>query len=451
MNILHYSLGLFPNRQGGLVRYSTDLAIMQSKTENVFYLMPGKLGIVDKRVKIVKGNNHKSLHIYKIENALPIPLFAGIKDIAMYTKKVDSAVYERFIMDNNVDVIHIHTLMGLHIEFLRAAKDIGVPIFMTTHDFFGICPITTLYKNGDVCKSNCICDDCFECSQSAHSYLKLAVGQSEVYKKLKKSSIVSKMRKNALADTSESRTRVSVSDTDIPNYKKLDKYYKDCFALIDYFLFNSNQTKVVYEAHLGALPGEVIPLLLPTIKDKRKNRDFLKNGTLHIGYMGECKEFKGYFLLRDAVEELSQDGYKVELDVYNDSAVESKSVVRRGSYSAKELDGIYDSVDIVAVPSIWYETLSFIAIEAIAGGMPCMVSDHVGAKDSIIDGETGFVIKAGDKETLKKCLKNTCEDKGTLSSVNQNICQSDIGFDFKDHSKTIISKYSMKGYKCLRT
>lgn len=42
MNILQYSLGLFPDRQGGLVRYSTDLAVEQAKENKVYYLMPGK-------------------------------------------------------------------------------------------------------------------------------------------------------------------------------------------------------------------------------------------------------------------------------------------------------------------------------------------------------------------------------------------------------------------------
>ena len=50
--------------------------------------MLGKFGLVDKRVRIVKGFNHKLLHIYNVDNALPITLFAGIKDIDMSTKRL---------------------------------------------------------------------------------------------------------------------------------------------------------------------------------------------------------------------------------------------------------------------------------------------------------------------------------------------------------------------------
>ncbi|MDO4757141.1 MAG: hypothetical protein Q4A54_12390, partial [Parabacteroides sp.] len=359
MNILHYSLGIYPDRQGGLVRYSTDLAIQQAKENNVYYLVPGKLGIIDKKVRVVKGEDYKGLKVFKIDNALPIPLFAGIKDIDLYTRQIDQTIFERFFRENRVDVVHIHSLMGLHKEFLLAAQKMGIPVFMTTHDFFGICPITTLYRDGDVCNNKCVDNRCFECSQFAHGYYKLAIGQSTIYKKLKNTALVASMRKDALADTASEIT--SASDENAQDYSRLDAYYRDCFSLISCFLFNSKQTREVFEERLGALPGEVIPLLLPTIRDNRRKREFFKDGILHIGYMGECKDFKGFFLLEEAVKELASEGYKIELDVFNESANEGKAVVRKGKYTADQLDEIYNSLDLIAVPSIWHETLSFIA------------------------------------------------------------------------------------------
>ena len=105
MNILHFSLGLYPYRQGGLVRYSTDMAIGQSKKNKVFYLMPGKLGILDKKVRIKKGTSIFGLNVFRIENALPIPVFAGIKDIDLYTRPVDSRIYVNFLQRYNINII----------------------------------------------------------------------------------------------------------------------------------------------------------------------------------------------------------------------------------------------------------------------------------------------------------------------------------------------------------
>ena len=438
MNILHYSLGIYPDRQGGLVRYSTDIAIEQAKENNVYYLVPGKLGIIDKKVRIVKKNAYKRLKVFKIENALPIPLFAGIKDIDLYTKQIDKTVFVRFLKENDVDVMHIHSLMGLYKEFLLAAKELNIPVFMTTHDFFGLCPITTLYRDGNVCNNRCIDKRCFECSQFAHGYYKLAIGQSALYKKLKNTPFVANMRKDALADKSND-TKDTLIET-APDYNRLNSYYRECFSLIDYYLFNSNQTREVYESRLGKMHGEVVSLLLPTINDIRKKRGFLKDGILHIGYMGECKDFKGYFLLEASVKELISEGFKVELDVFNESVNESKGVVKRGKYTADQLDGIYDSLDIIAVPSIWYETLSFIAIEAIAAGIPCMVSDHVGAKDYIKDRETGFIVEAGNREDIKNCI--TCLlNIQVLEKVNSAALDEPWDFNFNNHCMTVQEKY----------
>lgn len=443
MNILHYSLGVYPDRQGGLVRYSTELAREQGKSEKVFYLIPGKLGIVDKKLKILKAKNLDNFDLYRIENALPIPLYAGIKNIELYTKSVDKKVFETFFRQKGIDIIHIHTLMGLHIEFLQAAKDIGIPILLTTHDFFGICPITTLYKKGAVCECNSINQKCFECSQGAHGYYKLAVGQSNIYKKLKNTSLVSTLRKNALLREPDEKPQNQTADyfNKSPDYNKLDNYYKDIFSLVDFFLFNSNQTKNVYEKRLGSLQGRIVPLLLSTISDKRRKREFLKDGILHVGFMGEPTEFKGYFVLKSAVEELVQEGFCVELDVYNDNVEDAGVVKRRGKYSADQLDNIYDCLDIIAVPSIWYETFSFIAIEAISSGMPCLLSDHVGAKDYIKKSKTGFIVKSGNKEELMKCFSDIISDPKLLYRINNQLCIEKTNFSFENHCEAIMRLY----------
>lgn len=443
MNILHYSLGIYPDRQGGLVRYSTDLAIEQARKNNVYYLVPGKLGLIDKRVRIVKGKNYRSVKVFIIENALPIPLFAGIKDIDLYTKRIDKTVYVKFLNNNGIEVIHIHTLMGLHIEFLVAAKELGIPVFMTTHDFFGICPITTLFREGQVCENCCIDNRCFDCSLHAHSYFKLAVGQSRLYKTLKNKALVSKIRENVLGEESfEISDKRRVNPSIFPDYLKLNQYYTECFSMISCFLFNSNQTKEIYESHLGKLTGETHLLMLPSIKDQRRLRTFLSDGILHIGFMGECKEFKGYFLLLEAIEELKEEGYSIELDVYNSNVRENGVVVKKGAYTADHLGDIYDYLDVVVVPSIWYETLSFIAIEALYGGMPCVISNHVGAKELFNNGKNGFIVRAGNKESIKKIMRDLLDNPNKLSEVNQNIVNNININDFKAHCEKLVYNYN---------
>ena len=52
------------------------------------------------------------------------------------------------------------------------------------------------------------------------------------------------------------------------------------------------------------------------------------------------------------------------------------------------------------MPSLW-EGMPLALIEAQASGLPAVVSDVVGNRDVVINGETGFVCKS-DEELLQK-------------------------------------------------
>ena len=440
MNILHYSLGIYPDRQGGLVRYSTDLATEQAKENSVYYLIPGKLGIIDKRVRIVKGQDEKGLKVFKINNAHPIPLYAGIRNIELYTHSAPMIVYINFFKTKSINVIYIHSLMGLHLEFLQAAKYLKIPIVMIVHDFFGICPVTTLLKNGHVCNENSICKECYDCSLHAHGYIKLAVGQSNIYKSLKRKNLIGSVRNVALKTQKSGSQSGLVQDKSVSEqYKKLGNYYFECFSLVNWFLFNSTQTQEVFERRLGKLPGDVLHLLHCQIQDKRMKRTFLNDSLLHVGFMGESTEFKGYEILRSSILKLNEEGYSIELDVYNDSVQEEEHIVRKGKYTSNDLENIYNSLDVIAIPSICYETLSFAAIEAISHGMPCILSNRVGAKDLVIDGETGFIVRAGDISELNCVLKALVNTPNILGKINDNIMKQEYVFSFRDHCEILMN------------
>jgi glycosyltransferase involved in cell wall biosynthesis len=61
-----------------------------------------------------------------------------------------------------------------------------------------------------------------------------------------------------------------------------------------------------------------------------------------------------------------------------------------GWVSAAELADLVDTVDVLLFPSLW-EGMSLSLIQAQAHGIPAVVSDVVGNRDSVEDGVTGFV------------------------------------------------------------
>ncbi len=52
-------------------------------------------------------------------------------------------------------------------------------------------------------------------------------------------------------------------------------------------------------------------------------------------------------------------------------------------------------------PSIWYETLGLVVLEAAGNGVPSIVPDTCAARESVVDGITGLYFRSGDESDLR--------------------------------------------------
>jgi glycosyltransferase involved in cell wall biosynthesis len=55
-------------------------------------------------------------------------------------------------------------------------------------------------------------------------------------------------------------------------------------------------------------------------------------------------------------------------------------------------------------PSLWYETLGLVVLEAAGAGVPAIVPDDCAARESVIDGVTGLHFRGGDELDLRRKL-----------------------------------------------
>ena len=123
MNILHYSLGFPPYRTGGLTKFCMDLMKEQvQEGDQVSLLWPGEIQLFGKRTKIQKNRSVDGIANFEVINPTPVSYDEGIVDIPAFVDEGDLKVYEQFLQFVHPEVIHIHTLMGLHKNLLVAAK-----------------------------------------------------------------------------------------------------------------------------------------------------------------------------------------------------------------------------------------------------------------------------------------------------------------------------------------
>lgn len=413
MRILHYSLGLPPYRTGGMTKFCTDLMISQHKAgHTVALLWPGAFSFfINKNVKIKKRGDWKGIINFELINPLPIPLDEGIKNIDAYTKPVNIDFYKSFLKKFKPDVIHIHTLMGLHKEFILMSNELGIRLVFTTHDYFGICPRVTLFRDGSTCDYDSNCNKCVECNEFALPLAKIAIMQSSLYRRLKDFYLVKFLRKKHRnnffengnpGNNKRNETSRIISGKD---YSTLRKYYISILENIDFIHFNSTVAQKVYLKYIQPRDSKVISISHKDILDHRKDTDWVPNSEkLRITYLAATKPFKGYFILKKALDELWNEGNKsFELNIYCpiNTVSEYMNVYPKG-FNQSDLKMIFDRTDVLVAPSIWYETFGFTVLEALSYGCPVIVSENVGAKDII--GHGGMLVKAGDFNSLKNLL-----------------------------------------------
>lgn len=186
MRIVHYTLGIYPKRTGGLNRYATSLMMEQASEHEVSVITPGSWKPWNNNVSIRYNGNKWEIKCYELSNTLPLPLLYGIKKPQDFIKKeIDIDAFENFINTVKPEVFHLHTLMGMPDTVLKFFKEHGVKIVYTSHDYFGICPkVNLINQNGVLCEGPTP-ERCAICNKKTPSTLFLRIRNSEVAFKIR--------------------------------------------------------------------------------------------------------------------------------------------------------------------------------------------------------------------------------------------------------------------------
>ena len=443
MRILHYSLGFPPYRSGGLTKFSIDLMRQQFKDgHDVALMWPGQMRFCLDKTQ-VKYRGYKEIdgsriRSYEVINPLPVSYDEGIKDFSYFVSEGNRKDFDELLNSYGPDVVHIHTLMGLHKAFMDAVKQRGIRLVFTAHDFFPLCPKVTMFRNGEPCSSADSCEECGICNSTSLDISKIKILQSPLYRLLKDSPVVKKMRKRHRDEFLEERAdSAAVIPVGTPEeYKELRAYYIDMLRDMDIIHYNSELTKNVYDWFIDDIPSCIIGISHFDIKDNRRIKAY-SEGTLRIRYLGPYSESKGFFYLKRALDRLWESNHKFCLDVHFEPQISAPYIQTHNRYSYSELEHIFEETDICIIPSILYETFGYTLLEALSYGVPVITTKNVGAKDIIASG-CGVVIEDTHGDELYEVLKSL--SKQTLERMNQCIVENQKIITLKDMACEIQEK-----------
>ena len=103
------------------------------------------------------------------------------------------------------------------------------------------------------------------------------------------------------------------------------------------------------------------------------------------------------------------------------SAVNDRRIEFCGKFHPDDLPKIHESIDVLIVPSVWYENSPNVILEAFALKTPVIASNLGGMAELIEDGQNGFVFEVGDAEHLAEKIKELINHPERLASLQEGI------------------------------
>jgi glycosyltransferase involved in cell wall biosynthesis len=155
---------------------------------------------------------------------------------------------------------------------------------------------------------------------------------------------------------------------------------------------------------------------------------------LRLGYIGQIKYHKGIDLILDAVILLMESGYNVSLDLWGSETEDPEYVAsmkeRSAPYSAIRWNGRYigakvwdvlAGVDVLLVPSRWYENSPTVILEAYEMGLPVVATNLGGMAELVEHDRSGLVFTLNSVEDLHHQLLRLFTEPDLLDRLRAGI------------------------------
>ena len=300
--------------------------------------------------------------------------------------------FAELLMETQPDIVHFHHYINLGVEAFALVKRIlpGARVVVTLHEYLAICnhhgqmvtnPHRTLCYQANPAR-------CIECFQE--------FTESDFF-----------LRK---------------------------RYIEHFFNFVDHFVSPSQFLADRYIA--WGMPPNRISVIENLIRPPlvRENvRSVGIEGPLRTGFFGQMSFLKGVNVLFEAASQLDKEerldiSFEIFGDYRNQPAEFQKELQERmekigqnvrlnGPYDETRVDALMQSVDVIIMPSVWWENSPLVIQEALRNGRPVICSDIGGMAEKVRDGIDGFHFPVGNAMALASLLKRLADDRQLLIDV----------------------------------
>jgi glycosyltransferase involved in cell wall biosynthesis len=421
LRLLHAIHDFLPRHRAGSEIYACDLARELSARHDVFVVAAEYDPSAPHGT--IRWRAYQGLPVIEIVNNWE---FGGFEET--YSSPRLNRQLEHVLDATAPDVLHVHNLLNLSFDLPRVARERGIPVVATLHDYTLVCASggqRVHAADAHVCDS-IDTDRCSRCFAESPFYAQLAAGRLQ--RRVHRVPLLKWTASAARLLPALSRRAVGSLAADRPGASDMQRrlaYSRHVFEQFDRCVAPS-----------GALAEEYVQLGLA--RDRIEVSDYgfpampaigrSPSDVVRFGFVGTLVWHKGAHQFVDALRRLRGN---FGATVFGDPAVSPEyaadlherarnlPVRFAGPFDRAGLPQAYAGIDVLVVPSLWPENSPLVIHEAFMHGAAVVGSRLGGIPELVTDGVNGFLYNATDAAELARCLQRFVDDDKLAGGMAQ--------------------------------
>ncbi len=362
------------------------------------------------------------------------------------------ALLKKIVVEIEPDLAHVTHLINHTAAILEVLRDLNIPTVATLTDFFGICFNNKLERyDGRLCVGpNPRSTNCLACYLHAVKPQGLAPFVSASIKNKKLIRLMAELFFFLVHVPGLRKGRMAGQVFDVAARTRTLRYlygvYRKMIAptdfLYDAYVDNRFYPERLVKINFGIDLGSISEF---SIAKKKKKQE-----SVRFGYIGQIARHKGVDLLVEAFSKLEGNNkrslavygpfdqvpdYMEELRTLSDGV---ENVEFMGTFPREELGRRLSELDIVVIPSRWYENSPLVLLYSLAVKTPVIVTDVKGLSEFVTDDFNGYTFEKDDVEQLRKVMQKIIDDPSSVARLSENaIYEKDVS----DHADEVLKIY----------
>jgi len=371
---------------------------------------------------------YERIHVYRFHHAY-VPMGEQRSKIEVgYDNRLAQAYFERIVAEFKPDVVHFFHLNRLGTGLIESAVRAGIPAFMTPTDFWVICPTTQLLLcDGSLCggpsahAGNCIKHYAERTHQGTIGALAalLPTAMADVLSRLTQADALPPYPQRGEVQAIGVRLKTNISR--LNRLKGIVAPSRFITAkLVEY----------------GVSPGLIVQSAfgIDGVAQPVSRQRAVPRQPFRIGFIGTLVTHKGCHVLIEAFHRLPRGqavlqiyGSTQDFPLYSNElrqlSAGRSDIEFCGTFHHSKIAEVMAEIDVLVVPSLWYENTPLVVYSAQAARCPVIASDLPGLSEVVQDRVNGLLFETGDAIALAKKLSLLIAEPELVGQLSANAHQ----------------------------